>query len=269
MYSLVAGLSTSVLSRISDDVAALRLSQKEVSEHVQALRSSQPFTDVLIKDVLRPNSKAKSEGRNSLFRRKLEKHYGNICSEDNNMKLCMVLNTPVPSRCLRAAHIFPVRLRRYLRQIGLTNVNTKSNGLLWCDALEEAYEAWALGIGCDEVGDFVIVVIDKRWEDKTLKCVSKEKDEGYLKALGEIKFGQLQGRKLTFLNRERPSRRCCLFMGQLMVDLALERKCLSSTANIDCLDVARMSEWEGRDRHELWLKDANRISFPLGPMDET
>ena len=32
------------------------------------------------------------------------------------------------------------------------------NGLLWCDAIESAWEAWALAIGVDKDGNFVVVV---------------------------------------------------------------------------------------------------------------
>lgn len=79
---------------------------------------------------------ASSEGA---FRIRLLREYGGLDTKKGILK-CMVTNLLLPESLVVAGHILSKRnADRARRWLGITDVNTASNGILWCNALEEAW----------------------------------------------------------------------------------------------------------------------------------
>lgn len=68
------------------------------------------FCVIDMKVKMRPTTDKLSKGRNSRFRSKLSTYYKNPPSLGNMMK-CMATGWQVPSKAIRAGHLFPLRLQ--------------------------------------------------------------------------------------------------------------------------------------------------------------
>ena len=295
----------------------------EVKDDVKGIKLLQPFHADLLKEQLRPNSKAYSQGRDKYFRKKLLDAYKDQPDKQDKL-LCMGLGVRLNKEGLRAGHLFPVRLQvqlvvgsfyhlplkpaalqsragldgcltnmlclqRFRKKMGLADINDVRNGVVWCDALEAAWEAWALAIGCDgqeyylevfipssfsvqrplcddasrlssmlllRVVTTVLQVVDKTWENiKLSEKSTTQRDPSYVAELQRWTYGDLQGRKLSFPpTLERPCKRSVLLMGQLMVDWAKERNSLSEGVELAHFDADKMTDCGEKEAVIKWLE---------------
>ena len=60
-------------------------------------------------------------------------------------------------------------MQKYKYEMGIRDINSRRNGLLWCDFIEEAYENWALCFSSSLVhGTFKIHIVNKEYLDSPL-----------------------------------------------------------------------------------------------------
>ena len=52
--------------------------------------------------------------------------------------------------------------------LSLAGISDSSNGIIWCHCFEIAWSHCAVGIGVDDKGRLVFMVLDKRWTDRKL-----------------------------------------------------------------------------------------------------
>ena len=118
----------------------------------------------------------------------------------------------------------------------------------------------------------VLQVVDRTWETKRLSDHTSVTDAEYLAELQKWTYGMLQGHQLTFpLTQERPCKRCVIFMGQLMVDFARERRVLSHKVDLSHLDPEMMTEFDGKRAVKAWLEtavDLATVRMELEEVDE-
>ena len=67
-------------------------------------------------------------------------------------------------------------------------VDDARNGVLWCDAVEAAFEAWALCIEFDQQ-QYRFLLVDESWRPRKLKDNTNCRHPAYFGALKEMTYG--------------------------------------------------------------------------------
>jgi hypothetical protein len=118
----------------------------------------------------------------------------------------------------------------------------------------------------------VLQVVDRTWEHIRLSektSIDCADDPDYVAELQKWTYGMLQGRELTFpVGRERPCKRCVIFMGQLMVDFARERNVLSPAVKLEHLSADTMTDFPGKKAVVAWLGTAVDLAAVRSELEE-
>ena len=195
-----------------DIVLAIRDLTLEIRENNKFLKKTAKNDFSLLK----PKS---SKSDNHDIRLKWLIHYGMVSPTSTDLPqaaYCHMLGAQVPLKYLNCSHLFQKRWHRYVRDFGLSNINSGKNILILLKIFEEAFDAGRFVLLVDKQAGLIrCKIIDNELKKKKLDEAMKDMFSDY--KIGDVDFerrtcfGDFDGQELHFLNSERPYTRCLSF----------------------------------------------------------
>lgn len=205
------------------------------------------------------------------FKRSLVAAYGD--PNDNHDLMCMVTGIRLPYKFVTAAHVLGKKVGVKARIMLKVDVDDPQNGVLWCSPVEKAWTNNKICFSWSVLENtYILLLLDDALQNTALAVYDDPSAiKAYIKgaeALGDLTFGQLHNKRMTFLNNFRPYKRSFLLMSCLKKQWAAEEGCkplFSSETNFDY-----WSEGSYRDNVVAWLETQGAIDLknPEAPDSE-
>eukprot|EP00197_Chlamydomonas_leiostraca_P014557 CAMPEP_0202864322 /NCGR_PEP_ID=MMETSP1391-20130828/4610_1 /ASSEMBLY_ACC=CAM_ASM_000867 /TAXON_ID=1034604 /ORGANISM="Chlamydomonas leiostraca, Strain SAG 11-49" /LENGTH=437 /DNA_ID=CAMNT_0049544057 /DNA_START=121 /DNA_END=1434 /DNA_ORIENTATION=- len=188
-------------------VAVVLQALNDMSHDVKQLAALAPLVSTIVMEKFMPTPSRASQGMDEGFKQQLIQLYKRQQTAKTLHKLfCPVLKRFFSRHLVRAAHLFPVRLREYAHLLGIPDINNARNGLLWSSLIEKAWEAWLICFtpcpnvkpGCKA---YVLRVVDAGIMDTKLAVYGDDAAYAYL---GSQTFRDLDGTIMDIPDTDMP-----------------------------------------------------------------